>query len=377
VTHESLPNFDDADRLDRQLNQLPQKYRLPVILCVLQGLSKREAAAELGVNEGTLASRLARGRELLRTGNICRNAPVGLAALLGLTTADSLMARVTMSTQVTVTEACVSFTIGVPSAISPQVLLLTQVGWHSMIASSFKWFGGSLVAAALAGASVVGLAADQPPREQPKPVAQDPAKPKPVAEKPKEGDKPRDPAKPNEGDKPKVGDKPKEGDKPKDPAKPQDADKPGTKRVIGVLGEANETARAITLVVKADTGDQRTIYKLDAASKVFVDGKEVKLGALPANARIEVAYTNSKEGEAIASEIRTLGKERRLRVSKIEGDMLYYQTEGADRSFPLAKVVEVQIGKALGKLADVKMGDGVTVTFSADEMTIVRIWIKR
>jgi hypothetical protein len=87
--------------LDQELNGLPDKYRLPLVLCHLQGRSRKEVAQQLRLAPGTLSSRLATARQLL-AGRLARHgvclAAGTLAALLGEQTAAAVPAPLTAST---------------------------------------------------------------------------------------------------------------------------------------------------------------------------------------------------------------------------------------------------------------------------------------
>src|SRR5262249_13910216 len=51
--------------LDEELGRLSAGYRAAVVLCDLEGKTRKEAAAQLGLAEGAVASRLARARTVL------------------------------------------------------------------------------------------------------------------------------------------------------------------------------------------------------------------------------------------------------------------------------------------------------------------------
>ncbi len=62
------PDPDALRILDEEVAGLPDHLRVAVVLCELDGVSRKDAAARLGIPEGTVSSRLAKARKLLAAG---------------------------------------------------------------------------------------------------------------------------------------------------------------------------------------------------------------------------------------------------------------------------------------------------------------------
>jgi RNA polymerase sigma factor (sigma-70 family) len=83
TVHAASTPCDWQEVLDAELHGLPEKYRTPVVLCDLMGLTSAAAAAEVGCPPKTLGTRLSRGRALL-AGRLTRRGVALSAVALAL-----------------------------------------------------------------------------------------------------------------------------------------------------------------------------------------------------------------------------------------------------------------------------------------------------
>ena len=149
--------------LDEELGRLPPRYRDPLVLCCLEGLTQDEAAGRLGVPLETLRSQLKRGRKRLADALAARGVELGIA-LLAVAASAAGAASPHLSKLIQAAAA------GAPSKVAAE-LARGAVGhpvWGSV---------KSVLLAAAVGAAALGLGAAlnppmsaQPPKDPPKPA---------------------------------------------------------------------------------------------------------------------------------------------------------------------------------------------------------------
>jgi HlyD family secretion protein len=156
----------EPDRLDiaalgpviqEEVRRLPEKYRAVVALCYWQGLTHEQAAVQLGCPLGTVRSRMARARDLLRR----RLTHRGLAPLAGVvaTTLDSADASARAFVRFSVPHELVHSTIRAASQVATgQATAQVVSGLVSSLVQRVLWsMTMSKISSVVVGVALVGL----------------------------------------------------------------------------------------------------------------------------------------------------------------------------------------------------------------------------
>jgi RNA polymerase sigma factor (sigma-70 family) len=154
--------------LDQELNRLPEKYRVAIVLCDLAGKTRREVARQLGLPEGTLAGRLTRGRALLAKRLARRGLALSGGALAGVLSRQAVSASVPTSVMDPAIQAVTAVAAGraVAGAASGTVAALTEGVLKAMWMTRAKKALGACLVGALLLSGAFGYrsrAGDKPP----------------------------------------------------------------------------------------------------------------------------------------------------------------------------------------------------------------------
>jgi RNA polymerase sigma factor (sigma-70 family) len=161
--------------LDEELDKLPPRYREPLLLCYLEGLTRDEAARRLHIPAATLRTRLVRGRKrlgdaLTRRGCVLGAGLLALAATSPAGASPSVPVRAVLATVAQPPAAVVALTKGaaVNGLMSKSaLLLLVLVGIAALGAAT------GLAPLTVAGPQGAARPAEQPAVAIPQPTTKD------------------------------------------------------------------------------------------------------------------------------------------------------------------------------------------------------------
>ena len=347
--------------LDEELHRLPVRFRMPLVLCYLEGCTQDEAAKQLGWSLGSLRGRLWRGRDLLRERLARRGLPLAAVLFaLALSPRVAPAAVPTMLASLTI-RAGLAFAFGKTAHVSGSVLGLAKGILHTMFLSKLQTSAAILAAVVFLGG--VGLftrqvLAGKPDDGQPPTVLA-------AADTPK-------------GDQPKTGDKPKDGDKPKEGPRDEDRPKEGPRDrgpvIRGTIKEVHAQQKLLTVVTaKEDGGGEGVDMVLDAAeAKITLFGQAGQLSDLQQGMAVFIQVSkDSKVANYITANWAPIADEL-LSVDPVKNTLTIIGKKIGGVTYELAKDALILVDDFPGPLADLGVPRTPVILFLAPDRKTVR-----
>jgi RNA polymerase sigma factor (sigma-70 family) len=164
--------------LEEELHRLPPGQRDALVLCYLEGKTNEQAAAILGCPRGSMAARLARAKERLRSCLARRGHAVPGAAIATLLAGAAAEAAVPLPLLDNTVRAAVWFAgkqAATTGAVSAQALALARGAFRAMVVNKLKIAAALLLATAMLGTGATLLLTAAPQANPPEQAAEPPA----------------------------------------------------------------------------------------------------------------------------------------------------------------------------------------------------------
>ena len=328
--------------LDQELNRLPDKYRVVLIACDLEGKTRQQTAAQLGLPAGTVASRLSRARTMLAKRLERHKLTLAAGALALLLSQNAATAAVPEMLTATTVHAAAQLAAGKPlvGALSPHVAALTDGVVKGLLLAKLKMATGVLLVLAALG---IGVGAFIPAAT---------ANRKPGAD---------------------------------EVAKHKTADEPIKQKpelIFGCVLEKIDQASQKIQVAKPDdsgAGSGAALFEIKIVkdTKVIIDGEVSELGRLQATKNINVEYERSAAGWPTAIRIEATDKVIEGTVMGLnESTVRLDDGDDAEKRYELDKDAVLIIDGKKAKISDLKAKMKVTLHRWADKPDIVAVVAK-
>jgi RNA polymerase sigma factor (sigma-70 family) len=154
VPHPLVPPAESRDWLplfDRELSRLPEKYRTAIVLCELEGRTRKEVALQLRLPEGTLSSRIATAKRMLAKRLARHGLTISAAALVTMLSEAGASAHVSVSMIWSTAHAATLVAAGQLAALTTPAAALTKGALKAMFIAKLKTASATFAAVAVIG----------------------------------------------------------------------------------------------------------------------------------------------------------------------------------------------------------------------------------